>query len=157
MFDQIQVSNTAVDIFNWLLSAGVVVLPLAIFAVLTFYGGEKAVYRFKVLLKTFRAMVDQPTDPLIVFLAKVAKDADIKPQELSDAIVDQIDAILRGMPGVVVQGTAVQRDLRQQEYARSPIMAITHDQPEPAILGDATPGPHMTDIGSGHLYDTPGG
>jgi len=62
---------------------------------LTFYGGEKAVKRGRLLLLAFRTLVDEPNDVIIQWYAK---QIGVDPKELSDEVKEQIDNILKNIP-----------------------------------------------------------
>lgn len=98
MFDQlnqIELAPWIVDLLGYVVNFGIVALPLLIVAIVTFYGGEKAVGRFRLLLLAFRTAVDEPSDMLIKWYAKQTGQ---KPEDLSAEIVEQIDNILKNIP-----------------------------------------------------------
>src|SRR3972149_11674613 len=98
MFDQINTIELApwiVDALGYITNAAALLLPLLVLAVLTFYGGEKAVKRGRLLLLAFRTLVDEPNDVIIQWYAK---QIGVDPKELSDEVKEQIDNILKNIP-----------------------------------------------------------
>ena len=79
-------------VFNILL----VIIPALVVLVVASEGGIKVVRTAKMLFKTFRKAIDEPTDPLI---ALIAAKTGYKPEVVSDLLVTKVDEVIALLPG----------------------------------------------------------
>lgn len=86
--DDIQIWGQSIDWVSGVLSVAVIVLPTLAAIIVTALLGAQALPAFRKLVRSLREYVDQPTDSVIVALAKALN---IPPEKLSEAITKLVD------------------------------------------------------------------
>src|SRR3990167_4645900 len=86
--DDIQVWGFSSDVVNAVLSIAAVVLPILSALIVTALVGAQALPAFRKLVRSGRVYVDQPTDDMVVALAKALR---VDPAWLSKKLTEGLD------------------------------------------------------------------